>query len=66
MISKKSLLISAALSSLLAASAYADTGYATGPGEKPVGQCHGVNACKGHGACKGAGHTSSWLRKGGA
>ncbi len=58
MISKKSLLVSAALTSLLAApSAFADPGHTTAMGEGTMGQCHGVNACKGHGACKGAGHS---------
>ena len=56
-LSKKSLFVTTALSSLLLAStAYAGAGHG-GHGEEAAGQCHGVNACKGHGACKGAGHS---------
>ena len=58
MISKKSLFISTALSSLLLAStAYAGGNHPGGHDDPAAGQCHGVNACKGHGACKGAGHS---------
>ena len=58
MISKKSILVSTALSSLLLAStAYAGGDHPGGHGDQAVGQCHGVNACKGRGACKGVGHS---------
>ena len=58
MISKKSILVTTALSSLLLAStAYAGAGHEGGHGNAAAGQCHGVNACKGHGACKGVGHS---------
>ncbi|MDA0738615.1 MAG: hypothetical protein O2999_01470 [Nitrospirae bacterium] len=57
MISKKSLLVTTALSSLLLAStAYAGAGHEGGHSDSAAGQCHGVNACKGHGSCQGVGH----------
>jgi hypothetical protein len=56
MISKKSLLTSAALTGLLltAGCAHYDGGggYAGGT-HAALGQCHGVNACKGKGDCGG-------------
>ncbi len=53
----KSLLVSAALTGLLATSAFGTPETAqAGEMTKGVGQCHGVNACKGKGDCQGMGH----------
>ena len=48
---KKSLLVGAALTSLLAAGAFGSTTFALAEGMGEAGQCHGVNACKGKGDC---------------
>jgi uncharacterized membrane protein len=54
---KKSLLVGAALTSLLAAGAFGSTALAQAEGmAEAAGQCHGVNACKGKGDCQGMGH----------
>ena len=52
---KKSLLVGAALTSLLAAGALGSPAIAHA-GDNAAGQCHGVNACKGKGDCQGMGH----------
>ncbi len=48
---KKSLLVGAALTSLLTAGAFGSTPFAHAEGMGEAGQCHGVNACKGKGDC---------------
>ncbi len=60
MISKKSLLTSAALTGLLLAAGCAHQDgsgmYGKAKATAIVGQCHGVNACKGKGDCSAATH----------
>ncbi len=53
MATKKSLLIGAALTSLLAVGTFGSTAVAHADGMGEAGQCHGVNACKGKGDCSG-------------
>lgn len=53
---KKSLLVGAALTSLLAVGAFGSTAVAHAESMGEAGQCHGVNACKGKGDCQGMGH----------
>ncbi len=50
---KKSLLVGAALTSLLAVGGFGTTAVAQAEGIGEAGQCHGVNACKGKGDCQG-------------
>ena len=57
MISKKSLLASAALSGLIVAAGCASMDGLMGGPQFVMGECHGINACKGNGACEGVGHT---------
>lgn len=58
MISKKSTLVSAALSGLMLTVGCAGMDGSTGGGTQiAMGQCHGVNSCKGKGACEGVGHS---------
>ena len=53
----KSLLAGAALTGLLATSAFGAPATAqAGEMAGGAGQCHGVNACKGKGDCQGMGH----------
>lgn len=52
---KKSLLVGAALTSLLAVGPLGSPAVAH-TGDTVAGQCHGVNACKGKGDCQGMGH----------
>ncbi len=54
----KSFLVSPALTSLLATSAFGSTAVAHAGDMGEAGQCHGVNACKGKGDCQGMGHES--------
>ncbi len=53
MATKKSLLIGAALTSLLAVGAFGSNAVAHADSMGEAGQCHGVNACKGKGDCSG-------------
>ena len=53
---KKTLLVGAALTSLLTAGVFGSTAIAHAEGMPEIGQCHGVNACKGKGDCQGIGH----------
>ena len=53
---KKTLLVGAALTSLLTAGVFGSTAIAHAEGMSEIGQCHGVNACKGKGDCQGMGH----------
>ena len=50
---KKSLLVGAALTSLLAAGAFGSTAMAHAADMAEAVQCHGVNACKGKADCQG-------------
>lgn len=50
--SKKSILLTAAMTGLLTVSSCASGTQQTSQGEA-VGKCYGVNACKGHGDCAG-------------
>lgn len=52
--SKNTLVLAAAITGLLSATAVATTAHA-GEGEKV--KCYGANACKGQGACGGVGHS---------
>ena len=54
MISRRSALVSAALSGLMLTAGCASMdGGSMGGTQVAMGQCHGVNSCKGKGACEG-------------
>ena len=57
MISKKSALVSAALSGLMLTAGCAGMDSSMGGTQIAMGQCHGVNSCKGKGACEGVSHS---------
>ena len=57
MISKKSALVSAALSGLMLTVGCAGMDSSIGGTQIAMGQCHGVNSCKGKGACEGVSHS---------